>query len=53
MHLLGIVVPYRDRYEQLVKFKSKITKYLEKTDIDCRLIVVEQDNGPLLIEVNF
>jgi len=45
MHLLGIVVPYRDRYEQLVKFKSKITKYLEKTDIDYRLIVVEQDNA--------
>tara|TARA_B110000503_G_C7172509_1_gene425034 strand:- start:6503 stop:7924 length:1422 start_codon:yes stop_codon:yes gene_type:complete len=45
MHLLGIIVPYRDRYEQLVKFKSKISKYFKKTDINYKLIIVEQDNA--------
>lgn len=44
-HRLGIIVPYRDRYKQLVKFKTTLKNYLSKFDIDYELIVVEQDNG--------
>lgn len=46
-HKLGIIVPYRDRYEQLEHFKEKITQYLENKDIDYELIIVEQDNARL------
>ncbi len=44
-HKLGIIVPYRDRYKQLVQFKTTLKNYLSKFDIDYELIVVEQDNG--------
>ena len=35
---LGIIVPYRDRFEQLILFKHYITEYLETTDIDYEII---------------
>lgn len=44
-HKLGIIVPYRDRYKQLVKFKTHLKNYLSKFDLDYELIIVEQDNG--------
>jgi len=44
-HKLGIIVPYRDRYFDLVKFKSHITEYLSDSDIDYSLIIVEQDDA--------
>ena len=44
-HKLGIIVPYRDRYEQLQKFKIAIKKYLNNKDIDYELIIVEQDSA--------
>jgi hypothetical protein len=47
MSKLGIVVPYRDRYEHLVTFKNYITKYLNSKDIQYELIIVEQDNAKL------
>jgi hypothetical protein len=47
MHKLGIIVPYRDRYDQLVLFKSTISKYLESKNIDFELIIVEQDDSKL------
>ena len=46
-HKLGIIVPYRDRYEQLQLFKYKITKYLDKTNLDYEIIIIEQDNEKL------
>jgi hypothetical protein len=42
---LGIVVPYRNRYEQLLIFKKSIISYLKNKDIDFELIIVEQDNA--------
>jgi hypothetical protein len=45
MAKLGVIVPYRDRYEHLVTFKNSITKYLNSKDIDFELIVVEQDDA--------
>jgi hypothetical protein len=42
---LGVIVPYRDRYDHLLDFKRKITEYLKFKGIDFELIVVEQDNA--------
>jgi predicted glycosyltransferase involved in capsule biosynthesis len=42
---LGIVIPYRNRYEQLLIFKKSIISYLKNKDIDFELIIVEQDNA--------
>jgi hypothetical protein len=43
-HKLGIVVPYRDRYFDLITFKNHIIEYLYDFGIDYNLIIVEQDN---------
>ena len=43
MDKLGIIVPYRDRPQQLYDFKLKISSYLLAQGIDYELIVVEQD----------
>jgi hypothetical protein len=45
MSKLGVIVPYRDRYTQLISFKNSIVKYLNSKGIEFELIVVEQDNG--------
>ena len=42
---LGVIVPYRDRYKHLQKFIVHILDYFDDTDIDYRIIVVEQDNA--------
>lgn len=44
---LAVIVPYRNRYKQLLKFKKEISKYLDKKDIEHVLIVVEQDDAKL------
>lgn len=44
---LAVIVPYRNRYEQLLRFKKEIYAYLTKNDIDYVLIVVEQDDARL------
>ena len=46
-HKLGVVVPYRDRYEQLINFKSEISQYLGNKEIEFEVIVIEQDNGKI------
>ena len=47
MHKLGVIVPYRNRYEHLQEFKKSIVEYLESKNIDFKLIIVEQDNAKL------
>ena len=42
---LGVIVPYRDRYDHLIIFKKRIGHYLKKMKIDYELIIVEQDNA--------
>ena len=42
---LGIIVPYRDRYDHLLKFKMAIQAKLYEAKIPYELIVVEQDNA--------
>jgi hypothetical protein len=44
MHKLGVVVPYRDRLDQLELFKKSIKHYLHAKGIPFELIIVEQDN---------
>lgn len=45
MNKLGVIVPYRDRYDQLLDFKKRITEYLKFKKINFELIVVEQDDA--------
>ena len=46
-HKLGVIVPYRNRYDHLVTFKTEISKVLEKSKIDYVLIVIEQDDAKM------
>lgn len=45
MHKLGLIVPYRNRYEHLNQFKSHTKDYLDKLGLDYQIIIVEQDNA--------
>lgn len=47
MHKLGVIVPYRNRYEHLQEFKKSVVEYLESKNIDFKIIIVEQDNAKL------
>jgi hypothetical protein len=47
MHKLGVIVPYRNRYEHLNEFNPTIVSYLESNNIDFEIIIVEQDNAKL------
>ena len=42
---LGVIVPYRDRYEHLLKFKMAIQAKLYEAKIPYELIIVEQDDA--------
>lgn len=42
MHKLGVVVPYRNRPEQLLTFKEVIKEYLSKAKINYELFIVDQ-----------
>ena len=46
-HKLGVIVPYRNRHDHLVSFKTSISKMLDKSNIDYVLIVIEQDDAKL------
>lgn len=47
MKKLGLIVPYRNRPEHLTEFKSRITKYLDKTKIPYEVIIIDQEEGKL------
>ena len=48
MNKLGIIVPYRNRFEHLQQFKEHITSYLDSNSYDDYVvIVVEQDDANL------
>jgi len=42
---LAIIVPYRNRYDQLEKFTEYITRYLDNRKFKYYIIVVEQDDA--------
>jgi hypothetical protein len=44
---IGVVVPFRNRYDQLDIFKERITKYLSEKNISYEIIIVEQDDAKL------
>ena len=48
MEKLGIIVPYRNRYEHLQEFKKSIVKYLDSNSYDNYvIIIVNQDDAKL------
>lgn len=47
MNKLGIIVPYRNRNDQLKTFTRHLTKYFNGKDINYEIIIVNQDNGKL------
>jgi hypothetical protein len=48
MEKLGIIVPYRNRYEHLEKFKKSIVEYLDSNTYENYvIIIVEQDDAKL------
>jgi hypothetical protein len=47
MHKLGVIVPYRNRYEHLIQFEESITEYLKSKNIHFKIIIVEQDDAKL------
>lgn len=48
MNKLGIIVPYRNRYEHLKQFKKSIVEYLDSNTYENYvIIIVEQDNAQL------
>jgi hypothetical protein len=55
---LGVIVPYRNRYEHLNTFKKVMTTYLDYTKLNYELIIVEQDdakqfNRGMLLNIGF
>ena len=44
-HKLGVIVPYRNRPNQLNEFLIHIKSYLDLSNIDYEIIVVDQDNA--------
>jgi len=44
---LGIIVPYRDRYEQLINFKKSLINYLYHKNVNFELIIIEQDDAKM------
>ena len=44
---IGIIVPFRNRYEQLDIFIERIAKHLTENEIPYEIIIVEQDNAKL------
>jgi hypothetical protein len=46
-HKLGIIVPYRDRANQLETFRRRMAFYLNQTGIDYNIFIIEQDGAKL------
>jgi len=46
-HKLGIIVPYRNRPNQLEAFRRRVTYYLNQTGIDYNIFIIEQDGAKL------
>jgi len=46
-HKLGIIVPYRDRFTQLIEFRLAIKAFFRNKEIDYKLFIVEQDDAKL------
>lgn len=44
---LGIIVPYRNRYDQLEEFKREMKKYMNRKKIPYEIFIIEQDDAKL------
>lgn len=47
MDKIGVIVPFRNRYEHLNQFKKSIVDCLKKSNINFELIIVQQDDAKL------
>jgi hypothetical protein len=47
MNKLGVIIPYRNRYNQLQRFKTHVKAYLESKGIPYELITIEQDDAKI------
>jgi hypothetical protein len=47
LNKLAIIVPYRNRFEHLEKFKSHMMEYLSDKGINYEIIIVQQDDAKL------
>lgn len=45
MNKLGVIVPYRNRYDQLVTWTRELKYYLDSKGLNYNIIVVEQDDA--------
>ena len=41
-HSMCMLVPFRDRFEELTEFVPRITKFLQQQNIDHKIIVINQ-----------
>ena len=41
-HFLCVIVPYRDRFEELTQFVPSITNFLKKQNVQHRIFIVNQ-----------
>ena len=41
-HSLCILIPFRDRFEELLEFVPRITKFLERQNIKHKIFIVNQ-----------
>lgn len=44
-HKLGVIIPYRHRYQQLIELKAALANNFTKNNIDYEIIIVEQDDA--------
>jgi hypothetical protein len=44
---LGIIVPYRNRFDQLEEFKREMKKYMNRKKIPYEIFIIEQDDAKL------
>jgi hypothetical protein len=46
-HKLGVIVPYRNRPDQLGDFRRLMTYYLNQLGINYNIFIIEQDDAKL------
>ena len=41
-HFLCILIPFRDRFEELLEFVPRITKFLERQNVEHKIFIINQ-----------
>ena len=48
-HKLGVIIPFRDRFEELLEFVPHMSMYLGEKDITYNIYVINQADGYRLV----